>query len=275
MEGRMSTSPSSRPHRRVRSVPISLNFHLTPLTIPNPRGPTSHPTASSQQTPFLALQTRKPRQNSRTPLGLWISPSTHSTSGPYEDHPSIEIKRSQSTFFVSSGKPASYDWTWRAGARVTAESLEEQGRSWLVSRASSTDIKDLPRDTGVEDENDGGETFVGDFEALDVEDTVHGHLLDDYEAEDLDAGISTWLSWFRAMIELGEEEDEEDEEQNRWTPTPKRRVVAFAESSLARKVDEGIAERARERDEEHGLDGWMDGAAYLAFLGLRVMEGFF
>jgi len=274
VEGKMSTSPSSRPHRRVRSVPIPLTFHLTPLTIPHPGTPTSHPITSSQQTAFLSIQTRKPRQYNRTPPGLWISPSTHSTSGPYEDHPSIEIKRSQSTFFVSSGRAATYDWTWRAGARVTAESLEEQGRSWLVSRASSTDVKDLPRDAGIEDEHDGGETFVGDFEALGVEDTVHGHLIDDYEAEDLDAGISTWLSWFRAMIELGDEEDE-DEELNRWTPPPKRRVVAFAESSLARKFDDGIAERARERDEDHGLDGWMDGAAYLAFLGLRAMEGFF
>ena len=131
----------------------------------------------------------------------------------------------------------------------------------------------MPRATGVEDEDDGAETSVRDLEVLAIEDTVHGHLLDGDEAEELDVEVSTWLSWFQALIEIGNEEEEED--QNSWTPPPKRRVVAFAETSLAMKVDEGVVERARERDEDHGLDGSMDGAAYLAFLGVRAMGGFF
>ena len=51
-------------------------------------------------------------------------------------------------------------------------------------------------------------------------------------------------------------------------------VVAF-EDRLGENVDEGVVQRARERDEEHGMDGWMDGAAYLAFLGVRALGGFF
>lgn len=157
---------------------------------------------------------------------------------------------------------------------MTAESLEEQGRSWLVSRASSTDIKHLPReDAGdIESEDERGETFVGDLEVLDIQGRVHGHLLDDQDEGD--AGVTTWLSWFRAMIEIAEEEEEEEEVERTWTP-PKKRVVAFVDGVPARKVDEGVVERARERDEEHGLDGWMDGAAYLAFLGVRAFGGFF
>jgi Protein of unknown function (DUF3984) len=179
----------------------------------------------------------------------------------------MEIKRSNSTFFVSSsGGYGKYDWSWRHGARVTAESLEEQGRSWLVSRASSTDIKGLNM---VETEDDGA-TFVADLAVF--EGDGHQGVLDDQD--DVDEGVTTWLSWFRAMIEIAEDEDEEEERV--WTP-PKRRAVSFAADNVVggKTVDEGIVERARERDEEHGLDGWMDGAAYLAFLGVRALGGFF
>jgi dipeptidyl aminopeptidase/acylaminoacyl peptidase len=140
--------------------------------------------------------------------------------------------------------------------------LEEQGRSWLVSRASSTDVKALDL-VDAEDEVADLAVFEGD----------HQGVLDDQE--DVDESVTTWLSWFRAMIEIAQDEDEEEEERV-WTP-PKRRAVSFATDGVVggKSVDEGIVERARERDEEHGLDGWMDGAAYLAFLGARALGGFF
>ena len=139
-ERKMSTSPTPRPHRRVRSVPIHLNFQITPVTSSRSKAtfaPTSGTaTPSSAETPngHPLTRTRRSRHSSGRQ-----SPA-HPTSAAYEDHPSLEMKRSTSTFFLSSLPSYRHDWTYRHGARVTAESLEEQGRSWLVTRASSTDL---------------------------------------------------------------------------------------------------------------------------------------
>ena len=71
-------------------------------------------------------------------------------------------------------------------------------------------------------------------------------------------------------MDFGEESDDEEIE---WNHPPRRKIVAFAPG--ANDIDNEVIQRARERDEEHGMDGWMDGAAYLAFLGVRALGGFF
>jgi hypothetical protein len=81
-----------------------------------------------------------------------------------------------------------------------------------------------------------------------------------------------WTRWIRAFMDFGDDDDD-DIEQMVWTP-PRRRTITFADS-VRKDVDETVVQRARERDEDHGLDGWMDGAAYLAFLGVRAIGGFF
>jgi len=157
---------------------------------------------------------------------------------------------------MSSRPSYQHDWTYRHGAKITAERLEEQGRSWLVSRASSTDL-------------------AGDGHESDEEDVLyHQHTRD---LEILDMSVSqyddeeefNWSKLVRAFMDFGEESDDDDEAE--WKP--RRRTVAFAEG--VKSFDGTVVQRARERDEEHGLDGWMDGAAYLALLGARAIGGFF
>lgn len=77
----------------------------------------------------------------------------------------------------------------------------------------------------------------------------------------------------RKFMDFGEDSDEDEIEWEVPSPTRKR-MVSFADVPR-QDVDESVVQRARERDEEHGLDGWMDGAAYLAFLGVRAFGGFF
>lgn len=178
------------------------------------------------------------------------------------------MKRSTSTFFLSSLPSYRHDWTYRHGARVTAESLEEQGRSWLVSRASSTDLVGQTRlEDSDDDEDDIYHRHTRDLEILDMGET----LLDTREEHEEGEEEFNWTRWVRTFMDFGEESDGEEME---WRP-PRRRTVAFAEGTMKKKIDEGVVQRARERDEEHGLDGWMDGAAYLAFLGVRALGGFF
>jgi hypothetical protein len=266
----MSTSPAPRPHRRVRSVPIQLNFQITPVTTRRSKlafAPTSGTaTPSSNDTPNDVV-TRK-RHHSRRGSRSSGTHSPHSTAAAaYEDHPSIEIKRSSSTFFLSSLPSYRHDWTYRQGARVAAESLEEQGRSWLVSRASSTDLagqKHLADDEDIEEDDDGiYHRHTRDLEILDIGETIHE------ETREEEDGEFNWTRWIGTFMDFGEETDDEVE----WKP-PRRRIVAFVDRP-GEDIDEGVVQRARERDEEHGMDGWMDGAAYLAFLGVRALGGFF
>ena len=264
----MSASPTPRPHRRARSVPIQLNFQITPLTKLRSKSaftPTSGTTTPSPNDSPNDVVPGK-RQHSRHGGRSSGTRSPHSTAtAAYEDHPSIEIKRSSSTFFLSSLPSYRHDWTYRQGARVAAESLEEQGRSWLVSRASSINLavqKHLPDD---EEEDGIYHRHTRDLEILDLGETA---LEDTREEEEEDE--FNWNRWIRTFMEFGEETDDEEVE---WKP-PRRRVVAFADRP-GKDIDEEVVQRARERDEEHGMDGWMDGAAYLAFLGVRALGGFF
>ena len=204
---------------------------------------------------------RRSRRSSGT-----LSPA-HPTAAAYEDHPSLEIKRSSSTFFLSSLPSYRHDWTYRHGARVTAESLEEQGRSWLVTRASSTDLVGQGRP-----ESDDEEVYhrhARDLEILDLGETLHE--LREEETED-EGDEFNWTRWVKAFMDFGDDDDD-NLEHRVWTP-PKRRTITFADS-VRKDVEESVVQRARERDEDHGLDGWMDGAAYLAFLGVRAIGGFF
>ena len=267
----MSTSPTPRPHRRVRSVPIQINFQITPLTTHRTEPvftPTSGTTTPSSNDRPNDVVPRK-RQHSRRGSRSSGAHSPHSTAAAaYEDHPSIEIKRSSSTFFLSSLPSYRHDWTYRQGARVAAESLEEQGRSWLVSRASSTDLagqKHLPDDEDDDEDGDGiYHRHTRDLETLDIGETIH----EDTKEED-DGGFD-WTRWIGTFMDFGEETDDEDVE---WK-LPRRRVVVFADGQ-GKNIEEVVIQRTRERDEEHGMDGWMDGAAYLAFLGVRALGGFF
>jgi hypothetical protein len=148
---------------------------------------------------------------------------------------------------------------------VTAESLEEQGRSWLVSRASSTDLVGQTRLEESDTEDEMYHRHTRDLEILDIGET----LLEELQEEDTEEEFN-WTRWVRTFMDFGEESDVEEME---WKP-PRRRTVAFVDG-LGKRVDESVVQRARERDEEHGLDGWMDGAAYLAFLSVRALGGFF
>ena len=286
----MSTSPTPRPHRRVRSVPIQLNFQITPLTSrsttttsrPAPTSGTATP--SSSDSPADAPQPRKrpSRRGSRSSGNR--SPSTHSTALAYEDHPSFELKRSSSTFFLSSLPSYRHDWTYRHGARVAAESLEQEGRSWLVSRASSTDLAsqqvfhvahDEDDVEGEEEEEDGGmyHRHTRDLEILDIGETLHEDIGGE-ETEEEGEEEFNWTRWVKTFMDFGEESDDDDDGVQWRKEVPRRRTVAFVETGMSREVDEAVVQRARERDEEHGLDGWMDGAAYLAFLGVRALGVF-
>jgi len=263
----MSTSPTPRPHRRVRSVPIHLNFQITPVTSSRSKAtfaPTSGTaTPSSAETPngHPLTRARRSRRSSGTQ-----SPA-HPTAAAYEDHPSLEMKRSTSTFFLSSLPSYRHDWTYRHGARVTAESLEEQGRSWLVTRASSTDLAGQTHHDS--DEEEIYHRQARDLEILDLGETL-GELLE-VEAEG-DEEEFNWTRLIKTFLDFGDEDDD-DIEQIVWTP-PRKRTITFADN-VRKDVDENIVQRARERDEDHGMDGWMDGAAYLAFLGVRAIGGFF
>jgi Protein of unknown function (DUF3984) len=161
---------------------------------------------------------------------------------------------------MSSRPSYQHDWTCRHGAKITAERLEEQGRSWLVSRASSTD---LAGDGHESDEEDVlYHQHTRDLEILDMS-------VSQYDDEQDDEEEFNWSKLVRAFMDFGEESDDDDEAE--WKP--RRRTVAFAEG--VKSFDGTVVQRARERDEEHGLDGWMDGAAYLALLGARAIGGFF
>ena len=269
----MSTSHSPRPHRRVRSVPIKLNFQITPLTTPRSKPiftPTSGTTTPSPDDASNGVRKRHSTNNRRSGHSSGTrSPTTHSTAAAYEDHPSIEIKRSSSTFFLSSLPSYRYDWTYRHGARLTAESLEQQGRSWLVSRASSTDLagqKRPPEESDNEEEDGLYHRHTRDLEILDIGETLHEHITEE-EAEEEEEEFN-WARWVKTFMDFGEDDDDLE-----WKYPPRRRIVAFADG--VKNVDEGVIQRVRERDEEHGMDGWMDGAAYLAFLGVRALGGFF
>lgn len=193
------------------------------------------------------------------------------TSTAYEDHPSIGMKRSSSTFFLSSLPSYQHDWTFRHGARVAAESLEEQGRSWLVTRASSTDLTGLAQRVLRHDHEDSGDDdplyhrYTRDLEILDVGEALYGDLDGEEEEEE---GYN-WTKWVKTFMDFGDESDDELE----WEKPPRHKSVTF--DVPKKDVDENIVARARERDDEHGLDGWMDGAAYLGFLGVRALGAFF
>lgn len=143
--------------------------------------------------------------------------------------------------------------------------MEEQGRTWLVSRASSTDLVALNE---PEDDEEMYHRYSRDLEIFEIGAT---YLDDEDEEIGADGGQKVnWWRWVRTFMEFGEEDDEEEIE---WEIPKKNKSVSFAEGTKG--VDESVVQRARERDEEHGLDGWMDGAAYLAFLGVRAFGGFF
>lgn len=155
---------------------------------------------------------------------------------------------------------------------MTAESLEEQGRSWLVSRASSTDLigRQLSLDDDEDDEEKEGlyHRHTRDLEIMDMGETFLGESSEEELEEEEEVNLAGWI---RTFMEFWDESDY-DEDIN-WEP-PRRRMVSFADG-VGEDVDERNVQRARERDEEHGMDGWMDGAAYLAFLGARAFGGFF
>jgi Protein of unknown function (DUF3984) len=184
----------------------------------------------------------------------------------------VEIKRSSSTFFLSSLPSYRHDWTYLHGARVTAEGLEEQGRSWLVSRASSTDLigQQVSQDDD-EDEEESEELYHRHTRDLEIMDICETFLEESSEEEQEEEAELNLAGWIRTFMEFWEESDYD--EDIKWEP-PRRRMVAFADG-VGEDVDDGVVQRARERDEEHGMDGWMDGAAYLAFLGARAFGGFF
>ena len=173
----------------------------------------------------------------------------------------MEIKRSSSTFFLSSLPSYRHDWACRHGARVAAESAEELGRSWLVSRASSTDL--VGQSHWEEEEEEDEEAGIFYRHARDLEILDFGEMGEREEEEEEEFN---WTRWVNSFMDFGEESEMEEVEWN----VPRRRTVAFVD--VPRK---GVVQRARERDEEHGMDGWMDGAAYLAFLGIRAVGGFF
>jgi hypothetical protein len=155
---------------------------------------------------------------------------------------------------------------------VTAESLEEQGRSWLVTRASSTDLvgQQLSYDEGEDEEEKEGlyHRHTRDLEIMDIGETVFEESSE--EEQENEEGINL-KRWIRNFMEFWEDSDHDEDIE--WTP-PRRRMVAFADV-VGADVDDETVQRARERDEEHGMDGWMDGAAFLAFLGARAFGGFF
>ena len=137
----------------------------------------------------------------------------------------------------------------------------------MVTRASSTDLVGQGRPESDEDEV--YHRHARDLEILDSGETLEE--LREEEAEE-DKDEFNWTRWVKALMEFGGDDDD-DIEQMVWTP-PRRRTVAFADN-VRKDVDENVVQRARERDEDHGMDGWMDGAAYLAFLGVRAIGGFF
>lgn len=161
---------------------------------------------------------------------------------------------------------------------MVAESLEQEGRSWLVSRASSTDLASqqifhvASDDEGEasEEEDEMYHRHTRDLEILDIGETLHEDIGGE-EAEEEEE--FNWTRWVKTFMDFGEESDDDDHEQWR-KEVPRRRTVAFVETGMRKEVDEAVVQRARERDEEHGLDGWMDGAAYLAFLGVRALGRF-
>jgi Protein of unknown function (DUF3984) len=245
----------------VRSVPTQLNFQITPLTSSRPADyftPTSGTSSPSvtDSPNGLAKQTRRSRTGSKS-SGARSPAAGHSTGDAYEDHPHVEMKRSSSTFFLSSLPSYQHDWTYRHGARVAAEGLEEQGRSWLVSRASSTDIV---AQTHLEDyeEEDLFHRHTADLEILDI-----GEMLHEYPEESEQVN---WTKWIRTFMEFGDESEDEEIE----ILTRRKRTVSFVDGEG--EVTSAVVQRARERDEEHGLDGWMDGAAYLTFLAVHAFE---
>jgi hypothetical protein len=104
------------------------------------------------------------------------------------------------------------------------------------------------------------------LEILDIGETMNEEIQEDSEEQkEID-----WPRWVRTFMDFGEESESEEIE---WK-TPRRRTVAFADPPQ-KDIDERVVQRARERDEEHGMDGWMDGAAYLGFLGIRAIGGLF
>ena len=109
---------------------------------------------------------------------------------------------------------------------------------------------------------------------MDIGETVHEDVGAEEDEEEEEGEEFNWTHWVKTFMDFGEESDDDDGQQWR-KELPRRRTVAFAETTIGRtKVDEAVVQRARERDEEHGLDGWMDGAAYLAFLGVRALGMF-
>jgi Protein of unknown function (DUF3984) len=188
----------------------------------------------------------------------------------YEEHPALQLKRSSSTFGLYDS-PVKDSWSYRHGAKITQESLEEQGRSWLVSRASSTTDLASYREEEEEEISDQETVREGyparqlrDAEILDLEREV----LDDEDEED----GSDWMIWMTRFLEFDDEDEEElhlHEERTQWR-TRRVRVIDPKEGD-----DANTLRRTQERDEEHGLDGWMDGAASLAFLSVRAFGGLF
>jgi hypothetical protein len=119
------------------------------------------------------------------------------------------------------------------------------------------------------DDEDVYHRHTRDLEILDLGETL-GELLEEEVEEDEEE--FNWTRWIKAFLDFGDEADD-GIEQMVWTP-PRKRTITFADN-VRGDVDENIVQRARERDEDHGMDGWMDGAAYLAFLGVRAIGGFF
>jgi len=153
-----------------------------------------------------------------------------------------------------------------------------------VSRASSTDlvVKNVVDDDYEEEEEEQEEQenvlyhrHTRDLEIFEIGVNYLGEE-DDEEADPSGDGERVnWLWWWmRKFMDFGEDSDEDEIEWEVPPPSTRKRMVSFADVPR-RDVDESVVQRARERDEEHGLDGWMDGAAYLAFLGVRAFGGFF
>jgi Protein of unknown function (DUF3984) len=268
----MTESAPKRPHRRGYSVPVPINFRITPLTTIQslntitPTFGTSALLANKTHNGALHLQKRPSRRSA--PSSGAHTPTLHATGSAYEDHPPADLKRSSSTFFLSSLPAYQRDWKYLHGARVAAESLEQEGRSWLVTRASSTDLV-AQGHLDLDGEDTIYHRHTKELEILELGERFFAENEEEHDPNE----EFNWSSWIQAFLESGEESDDDTEVE--WKPV-RRRIVAFEDvPERGSDVSDEIARRARERDEEHGLDGWMDGAAYLAFLGVRALGGMF
>jgi len=179
------------------------------------------------------------------------------------------LPRSKSSIFSSSVNAPDNEWMYHTGVRVNENCGEETGTTWLVSRASSTQLDDFQKGGDGEEDKDNrlpyGTELHQDAELFNNDDDADEQIM---QPNRFIMGIGSWVD---RLLGLPTEEFEFEREQ---AEQQRRMTVQGALLVTSKGDDDGEeAERLdkikrRDEQEESSVDSWV---FTLATRGLRAI----